>query len=150
MASEHKVSNSAMNKSCKWNKQKYSKTLSLSTGTTTLSTSHATSPAPSTTTSFKHVYNHSRSVTISTINNDTCPYQATITTTAVNGRNHKESENNSVIVKKETPAGDVLDLSPNKPNPVSFLNKLKDVTVICNNTSQDNNSSAKMVRINHV
>jgi len=140
-----------MNKSRKWNKQKHSKTLSISTGTTTLSTSHTTSLAPSTTTSFKQVYNFPHSVTSSTLNNDICPYQATITTTTVNGCKKKDSENNSVIVKTEAPAGDILDLSPKKSSPISFaFNKLKDVTVICNNTSQDNNSSAKMVRINHV
>lgn len=148
MASEHKVSNSAMNKVHKWNKQKLSKTPDLSTGTTTISTSHTKPPASKS--NFKKVYNSSHPVTISTLNNDVCPYQATITTTAINGCKKKESENNSVIVKTETPT-DVLDLSPNKSSPVAFaFNKLKDVSVICNNTSQDNNNSTKTVRIKHV
>lgn len=150
LASEHKVSNSAMNKTHKWNKQKHTRTLNVSTGTTTLSVNNTTSsPAPSTTTSFKQVHNSSHSATISTLNNDICPYQATITTTAVNGCKQKESKNNSVIVKSEAQTEDILDLSPNKSSPVSFaFNKLKDVTVICNNISKDNNSSSKTVRIN--
>lgn len=147
MASEHKVSNSAMNKlHNRWVKQKSSKMTELSTGKITVSTSHTQSPASS---NFKKVYTSPHPVTISTLNNDV--YQATITTTAINGCKKKESENNSVIVKKETPTGDVLDLSPNKSSTVSFaFNKLKDVSVICNNTSQDNKSSAKTVRIKHV
>lgn len=150
MASEHKVSNSAMNKMHKWNKQKFSKTSNLSTGTTTISTSHIKHPASSKP-NFKKVYNSSHPVTISTSNNDICPYQATITTTAINGCKKKESENTSVIVKTKIPTGDVLDLSPNKSSPASFaFNKLKDVSVICNNTSQDKNNSAKTVRIKYV
>lgn len=150
MASEHKVSNSAMNKVHKWNKQKPSKMSDLSSGKTIQSTSHTSSSAASATSNLKKFYNPPHCVSISTTN-DVCPYQATITTTAVNGCKKKESENNSVIVKTEAPAGDILDLSPNKSSPLSFaINKLKDVTVICNNSAQDNNISAKTVRINHV
>lgn len=136
-----------MNKLHKWNKQKTSKTPDLSTRTT----SHISTSTPSAKSNLKKLYNSPHSVTISTISNDICPYQATITTTAINGCKSKESETNSVIVKTEIPSGDVLDLSPNKSNPISFaFNKLKDVTVICNNSTQDNNSSTKTVRINHV
>lgn len=148
MASEHKVSNSAMNKSHKWSKQKLSKSSNLSTiGTTSIPTSHILS----TTSNLQQVYKSPQSVTITTLSNDTCPYQATITTTAINGCKQKESEKNSVIVKSKTPTGDILDLSPNKSSIVSFaFNQSKDVTVICNSTSSDNNSPAKTVRINHV
>lgn len=145
LASEHKVSNFAMNKSHKWNKQKSSKLSRLSTEITTVST------APPKKSNFKQLYNSPHSVTISTISNDICPYQGTITTTAINGCKQKESENSSVIVKTEVSSGDILDLSPNKSNTKSFaFNKLKDVTVICNNTSQDINSTAKTVRVKHV
>lgn len=148
MASEHKVSNSAMNKVHKWKKQKPSKLPDLSTGTPK-SINHAPSSSQSTATKFKQFYNSPHSLAISTLSDDIRPYQATITTTAINGCNKKDPENNGVIVKTEAPSGDILDLSPNKVNAMSF-NKLKDVTVICNNTSQDNNSPAKTVRINHV
>lgn len=149
MASKHKVSNSTMNRLHKWNKQKPSKMLSLSTGTTAISTNDVSSPIPSTTSNYKQFYNSSHAVTIS--NNDICPYQATITTTAINGCKEKESDNNSVIVKTEALTGDILDLSPSKPSSVAFaINKLKDVTVICNKSSQDNNSPAKTVRVNYV
>lgn len=137
-----------MNKVHKWNKQKLSKIPDLSTGTPK-STSNAPSSSQSTATKFKQFYNSPHSVAISTLSDDIHPYQAIITTTAINGCNKNDPENNSVIVKTEAPAGDILDLSPNKPSAMSF-NKLKDVTVICNNTSQDNNSPAKTVRINHV
>lgn len=151
VASKHKVSNSAMNKLHKLNKQnlkqKPSKIPDLSTETPK-STSHASSSLQSTAPKFKPFYNSPHSVAISTLSDDIRPYQATITTTTINGCNKKDSENNSVIVKTEASAGDILDLSPNKPNEMS-LNKLNDVTVICNNTSQDNNSHAKTVRINH-
>ncbi|XP_001949183.2 yemanuclein [Acyrthosiphon pisum] len=144
LASEHKVSNSAMNKSHKWNKQKSSKMSDLNTGTTTKSTSQTPSPTPSTTSALKQFYSPPHTVASSTISNDTCPYQATITTTAINGCKQKESENNSVIVKTEAPSGDILDLSPNKSSAMPFAySKLKDVTVICNNTSQDNNNPSK-------
>ncbi|VVC35816.1 Hypothetical protein CINCED_3A018374 [Cinara cedri] len=137
LASEHKVSKSAMNKLHKWNKQKTSKTPDLSSRTT----SHTSTTTPSAKSNLKKLYD---SVVISTISNDICPYQATITTTAINGCKSKESEKNSVIVKTEALPGDILDLSPNKSSPISFaFNKLKDVTVICNNTTQDNNSSTK-------
>jgi hypothetical protein len=147
VASKHKVSNSAMNKIHKSNKQKPSKIPDLSTETPK-STSHAPSSSQSTATKFKPFYNSPHSVAISTLSDDIHPYQATITTTAINGCNKKDPENNSVIVKTEASAGDILDLSPNKPNAMS-LNKQNDVTVISNNTSQDNNSPAKTVRINH-
>lgn len=149
LASEHKVSNFAMNKSHKWNKQKFLKVPRLNTETTTVSTSHTLSISSTTTSNFKQLYNSPHSVTI---NNDICPYEATITTTAINGCKQKEPENSSVIVKPEKLSGDnILDLSPNKSNSILFaFNKLKDVTVICNNASQDNNSSAKTVRVNHV
>lgn len=141
----------SMNKLHKWNKQKSSKIHDLNAGKPTISTSHTPSPTPSTTSSFKPLYNSPHSVTISTISNEVCPYQATVTTTAINGCKQKESENSSVIMKTEAPTGDILDLSPNKPSPISYaFNKLKDVTVICNNTSHENNSSTKTVRINHV
>lgn len=151
LASEHKVSNSAMNKLHKWNKQKSSKMSDLNTGTSsTKSPSHTPSPTPSTTSSLKQFYSPPHTLANSTLSNDICPYQATITTTTINGCKQKESENNSVIVKKEA-SGDILDLSPNKSNAISFAySKLKDVTVICNNTSQDNNSPSKTVRINKV
>jgi len=140
-----------MNKSHKWNKQKSSKMSDLNTGTITKSTSQTPSPTPSTTSALKQFYSPPHTVAISTISNDTCPYQATITTTAINGCKQKESENNSVIVKTEAPSGDILDLSPNKPSAMPFAySKLKDVTVICNNTSQDNNNPSKTVRMNNV
>ncbi|XP_026808501.1 yemanuclein [Rhopalosiphum maidis] len=147
LASEHKVSNSAMNKLHKWNKQKSSKMSDLNTGTTTKSTSQ-TPPATLSTTALKSAakqfYSPPHTVAISTLSNDTCPYQATITTTAINGCKQKESENNSVIVKTDAPSGDILDLSPIKSSPISYTcNKLKDVTEICNNTSKDNNSPSK-------
>ncbi|KAL5239599.1 hypothetical protein ACI65C_007009 [Semiaphis heraclei] len=143
LASEHKVSNSVMKKLHKWNKHKSSKISNLNTKTTTKSTSQTPSPTPSTTSALKQFYSP-HTVAISTISNDTCPYQATITTTAINGCKQKESENNSVIVKTEAPSGDILDLSPNKSSAMPFAySKLKDVTVICNNTSQDNNSPSK-------
>jgi len=154
MASEHKVSNSAMNKLHKlhkWKKQKSSKMTNIScSGTTTTSASHTTSQSPSTTSNLKQVYNSPHSVTITTLSNDMCPYQATITTTAINGSKQKDPEKNSVIVKTEALTGDVLDLSPNKSSLIFTFNKSKDTTVISNNTSSDNNSSAKSVRINHV
>lgn len=139
-----------MKKLHKWNKHKSSKISNLNTKTTTKSTSQTPSPTPSTTSALKQFYSP-HTVAISTISNDTCPYQATITTTAINGCKQKESENNSVIVKTEAPSGDILDLSPNKSSAMPFAySKLKDVTVICNNTSQDNNSPSKTVRMNNV
>ncbi|XP_027845855.1 yemanuclein [Aphis gossypii] len=154
LASEHKVSNSAMKRSHKWNKQKSSKMSDLNTGTNTKSTSQTTSPTPSTTSALKQFYSPSHTVAISTLNNDICPYQATITTTAINGCKQKESENNSVIVRTEASSGDILDLSPLKSSSMSYAcNKLKDVTEICNNTSQDNNSPSKMdlqISPNHI
>ncbi|XP_015373600.1 PREDICTED: ubinuclein-2 isoform X2 [Diuraphis noxia] len=144
LASEHKVSNSAMKKLHKWNKHKSSKISDLNTKSTTKSTSQTPSPTPSTTSALKQFYSPPHTVAISTISNDTCPYQATITTTAINGNKQKESENNSVIVKTEAPSGDILDLSPNKSSTMPFAySKLKDVTVICNNSSRDNNSPSK-------
>lgn len=151
LASEHKVSNSAMKRSHKWNKQKSSKMSDLNTGTTTKSTSQTSSPTPSTTSALKQFYSPPHTVAISTLSNDTCPYQATITTTAINGCKQKESENNSVIVRTEASSGDILDLSPIKSSSMPYAcKKLKDVTEICNNTSQDNNSPSKMVRMNNV
>lgn len=150
LASKHKVSNSAMNKSNKWNKQRPSKMSNLSTGTTTISTSHTSSPMPSTS-NLKQNYDSVRPVSTGTLSNDVCPYQATITTTAINGCKKKESEKNSVIIRTEASTGDILDLSPNKPNPISHgYSKRKDITAICINSSQDNNSSAKPVRVKHV
>lgn len=135
-----------MNKLHKWKEQKTSKTPNLSTRTSHISTSK-----PSAKSNPEKLYDSPHSITISSINNDICPYQGTITTTAINGCKSKESETTSVIVKPEIPAGDILDLSPNKSIPISFaFNKLKDVTVICNNTTQDNNSSTKTVRLKHV
>ncbi|KAF0760035.1 yemanuclein [Aphis craccivora] len=151
LASEHKVSNSAMKRSHKWNKQKSSKMSDLNTGTTTKSTSQTPSPTPSTTSALKQFYSPPHTVAISTLSNDTCPYQATITTAAINGCKQKESENNSVIVRTEASSEDILDLSPIKSSSMSYAcNKLKGVTEICNNTSQDNNSPSKMVRMNNV
>lgn len=149
IASEHKVSNSTMRK-WKWNK--HSKTLNLSaTGATIVSSNHNSSLTPSSSSNLKQVYKSHPVNTITTLSNDVCPYQATVTTTEINGCKQKEPENNSVIVKSKTPTGDVLDLSPNKSSLISFaFNKSKDFTVNCNNTSPDNNSSAKTVRINHV
>lgn len=136
-----------MRKLHKWSKQKPSKISELGTRKAAVSNRQTSSPTPS----LKQMYNSPHSVTISTSSNDIYPYQATITTTAINGCKKKKSENNSVIVKTEATAGDILDLSPNKNTPVSFaLNKLKDVSVICNNTSQDNNTPSKTVRMNHV
>lgn len=136
-----------MRKLHKWNKQKPSKMPELSTRKAAVSNRQTSSPTPS----CKQMYNSPHSVTISTSSNDIYPYQATITTTAINGCKKKESENNSVIVKTDGTAGDILDLSPNKNGPISFaFNKLKDISVICNNTSQDNNTPPKTVRLKHV
>uniref|UniRef100_A0A2H8TKA6 Ubinuclein-2 n=1 Tax=Melanaphis sacchari TaxID=742174 RepID=A0A2H8TKA6_9HEMI len=144
LASEHKVSNSAMNKLHKWNKQKSSKITNFKTETTTKSTSQTPSSTPSTTSALKQFYSPPHTVAISTLSNDACPYQATITTTSINGCKQKESENNSVIVETKASNGDVLDLSPIKSSPMSYAsNKLKDVSEMCNNTSQDNNSPTK-------
>lgn len=145
IASEHKVSNSAMSK-WKSNKPKHTKMLNLSTtGSTSVSTSHKT---PSTSANLKQV---SKSHPVAAIRNDVCPYQATVTTTEINGCKQKEPKKNSVIVKSETQTGDVLDLSPNKSSLLSFaFNKSKDFTVICNTSSSKNSPAKKTVRINHV
>lgn len=149
MASEHKVSNSAMNKVHKWNKQKSSKVPdTCTTGKASVSTSHSSSPTQTVTPTFKQVYN-SHSMAFSTLSNDVFPYQATITTTAINGCKQKESEKNSVIIKSEVSAEDILDLSPNKSNLIPFApQKSKDVSVICN--TPPDNSPTKTVRMNHI
>lgn len=152
IASEHKVSKSAMNNKPphKWTKQKINKAKDSKIESNSVITSQTKMVPHSITTNSKSLQESSNSVIISSASNDLCPYQATITTTSLNGSKPKESDCSSVIVKTKSQTGEALDLSPNKVSSLPFaLNKLKDVSVINNNLSHDSISPGKPVRINH-
>ncbi|XP_050547819.1 ubinuclein-2-like [Daktulosphaira vitifoliae] len=145
IASEHKVSKSAMsNKTHKWTKQKINKVGDSNVESNSVITSQTKMVPHSMSTKSKPLQESSNSVAISSINNDLCPYQATITTASLNGDKSKESDCSSVIVKTKPQTGEVLDLSPNKVSSLPFtLNKFKDVSVINNNLSHDSSSPGK-------